>query len=75
MECLELCGGHVTDLGVQHICHLRVLSSLSLAQNFRITDRSALHLASLSRLTSLNLNQSKFTGNGTHALHPLKVCS
>lgn len=45
-----MCGGGITDAGVQHIARIQELSTLSLAQNPRITDASLPSIARLARL-------------------------
>ena len=73
LESLELCGGSITDNGVSHLANLTKLKSLSLAQNSRISDISLLVLSNLSDLTTLNLTQSRVTGNGILTLQSLTV--
>lgn len=75
LESLELCGGALTDQGVDLLSTLTNLQSLSLAQNTRISDLSLLALSRLSALTALNLTQSRVTGNGILTLQVLTVRS
>ncbi len=72
---LELCGGQVTDAGVNQLRDLRGLTALSLAHNKRITDVSVLHFAGMQRLRQLNLAQSAVTDNGIQPLARIPVCS
>ena len=73
LQTLELCGGQVTDAGVNQLRDLRGLTALSLAHNKRITDASVLHFACMQRLRQLNLAQSAVTDNGIQPLARIPV--
>lgn len=73
LQTLELCGGQVTDAGVNQLRDLRGLTALSLAHNKRITDASVPHFAGMQRLRQLNLAQSAVTDNGIQPLARIPV--
>mmetsp|Transcript_15050 Transcript_15050/g.38705 ORF Transcript_15050/g.38705 Transcript_15050/m.38705 type:complete len:130 (+) Transcript_15050:2117-2506(+) len=58
----QVCGGGITDSGVEHIARIPELKTLSLAQNPRVTDASLPFLMQLRGLQTLNLSQSSVTG-------------
>jgi hypothetical protein len=56
--CWQVCGGGITDVGVQHIAQIQGLKSLSLAQNPRITDASLPFLAQIRGLEVIPFKRS-----------------
>jgi hypothetical protein len=51
---------------------LKCLTSLNLAQNFRISNAAVPALASLTRLTTLNLTHCRVNSAGIRGLAPLR---
>uniref|UniRef100_A0A2C9UL19 Uncharacterized protein n=1 Tax=Manihot esculenta TaxID=3983 RepID=A0A2C9UL19_MANES len=72
LECLEICGGGLTDAGVKNIKELAHLTVLNLSQNASLTDKTLELISGLSELVSLNVSNSLITNEGLQYLKPLK---
>lgn len=75
---MELCGGRITDKGLEHLGKLRALRLLNLSQNARVTHAGLRHLVRLrGSLEVLNLSHTKVDGKEAlptlKQLHALKV--
>jgi hypothetical protein len=73
---IEICGGGLSDVGVEVLAGLSELRTMNLSQNGGITFRSAELLGALSVLESLNLSNTsvgaKDDGGWERALPPLQ---
>jgi hypothetical protein len=70
---LELCGGRITDKGLESIARLPSLKVLNLSQNARITQRGLRHLTRLKHsLEVLNVSHTQVDGRHPEALAALK---
>jgi hypothetical protein len=70
---LELCGGHITDKGLEYLSRLPALKVLNVSQNARITQRGLRHLVRLKgSLEVLNVSHTQVDGRHPEALGALK---
>ena len=61
-----MCGGRITDGGLQHLCALTALQNLNLSSNAGISEVQL--LSALTRLRRLNLAGTQVTETGASAL-------
>lgn len=73
LENLSLWGVGIDDAGLEHLASLTNLKYLQILGGPNLTDDGLKHLARMRRLDTLNIGDSRITGEGFVHLYPLKT--